>query len=123
MRPSSSAPATELLEVSVVSTRKSGRRYAATRKSPWIVPLDGGDPAEIVQRHVYAFDVSPDGRWLALLASRNPQSAPAQRTIVVCELPRCTNSRELAVPTNFLGFLRWTPDGKELAFVSYRLKR
>jgi Tol biopolymer transport system component len=38
--------------------------------------------------------------------------------VVACELPRCSSRLELPVPKNYQDILRWTPDGKELAYVS-----
>lgn len=81
-------------------------------QSPWIVSLDGGEPTQIIQEGVTTLDVSPDGRRLAFW------SADA-RMIVVCELPRCESStrREFPVPPNYGEFLRWTPDGTEIAYL------
>ena len=60
------------------------------------------------------FDVSPDGRSLAFMTVRGPGTV-----FVACELPRCSNRRELPVPKNYRGrSIRWTPDGKELAYVA-----
>jgi Tol biopolymer transport system component len=81
-------------------------------QSPWIMPLDGGDATEIVHEFVAAMDVSPDGRRLGFVSQGGPQSA-----FVVCDLPRCSNRLELPIPMNFDNGLRWTPDGKELAYV------
>jgi len=80
-------------------------------QSPWIVPLDGGQPMEIVREGISpTLDVSPDGRRVVFWSFD-------VRAIVVCELPRCSNRRELQAPPNYVSSLRWTPDGKELAYL------
>lgn len=90
--------------------------YVSTRGgvvSPWSVPLDGGEATEIVPEAVNAIDVSPDGRMLAFYTWRG-----VREWIVVCELPRCSNRRDLPWPPNVSGaVLRWTTDGKELAYI------
>jgi Tol biopolymer transport system component len=83
-------------------------------QSPWMVPLDGGEPTEIVPEHANAIDVTPDGGRLAFLSLRD-----GQELIVVCELPSCSSSnrQELPVPPNIAGAaLRWTHDG-EIAYI------
>jgi Tol biopolymer transport system component/DNA-binding winged helix-turn-helix (wHTH) protein len=107
--------------VDSVVTRDRSVVYVSNRsglQSPWIVPLDGGEATEIVRERVLASDVSPDGRSLAFMTVRGPGVV-----FVACELPRCSNRRELPVPPNFRGReIRWTPDGKELAYVAVGAK-
>jgi DNA-binding winged helix-turn-helix (wHTH) protein/Tol biopolymer transport system component len=102
--------------VDPVVTRDRAVIYVSNRsglQSPWIIPLDGGEATEIVRERVLMFDVSPDGRSLAFMTENG-----AGLIIVACELPRCSNRRELPVPPNHAGrTIRWTPDGKELAYV------
>jgi Tol biopolymer transport system component len=82
-------------------------------QSPWMVPLDGGEPAEIVPQHAYAIDVSPDGRLLAFLTVTDGVDS-----IVVCALPSCSDSRSLPLPPSIgAPLLRWTPNGQELAYL------
>lgn len=81
-------------------------------QSPWTVPLDGGEASEIIQEHANSIDVSPDGRSIAFLTWHDVES------IVACELPHCTNRRDLPLPPSIGGpVLRWTPDGTELAYI------
>jgi Tol biopolymer transport system component len=82
----------------------------------WTVPIEGGQPAEIVKANVVAgsVDVSQDGGRLLLVSS----AAQNQFTFVVCELPACTNRRNLAQPANFRPPVsHWTPDGRAIAYV------
>jgi hypothetical protein len=43
-------------------------------------------------------------------------------TFVTCELPLCSDRRELNAPSNLGNSVRFTPDGQELAYIdtSYR---
>jgi Tol biopolymer transport system component len=78
-------------------------------QSPWIAPLEGGEPTEIARVFAAPVDVSPDGdRLLFLLVDAQNQGA-----ITVCDLPGCANRRTLPRPANFgEDWIRWTPDGR-----------
>jgi Tol biopolymer transport system component len=83
-------------------------------QSPWIVSIDGGMPAQIVNMFAGAFslDVSPDGKSLVF----GTTDAQNRYTPVVCDLPACTGRRSLAaVPP---GRFRWTADGKAIAYIN-----
>ena len=85
-------------------------------QSPWIVPLEGGRPTEIVKTFAAAgsVDVSPDGRRLLFGSS----VAQNQLAHVVCDLPACTNRRNVPPPPNFSPvWTSWTPDGRGIAYV------
>jgi Tol biopolymer transport system component len=88
--------------------------------SPWIVPLDGGPPTQIVETASFSVDVSTDGRLL--VHSRNDRGA---LVAVVCDLPACTNRRDLALPENApreVGQIRFMPDGRAIAYPAGRGK-
>ena len=83
-----------------------------------MVPIEGGEPTEIVKAFAQAgsVDVSPDGGRLAFVSSESQN----QFVVMVCDLPACTNRQRLPPPTNFsLGStsMRWTPDGRSIAYV------
>jgi Tol biopolymer transport system component len=80
-------------------------------QAPWIVPIDGGEPAQVVSEFAVDLDISPDGRRLKFLS----QSARGA-VLVVCDLPACANRRDIELPKNFGMPGRWTPDGKGLAY-------
>jgi Tol biopolymer transport system component len=84
--------------------------------SPWMVPIGGGEPREIV-RGFAAFnsvDVSPDGRRLLLLSSDSQNHF----FFVVCDFPACSNRKTIPFPANFaFREERWTPDGKGIAYL------
>jgi Tol biopolymer transport system component len=85
-------------------------------QSAWIVPLDGGAARQVVKAWAGDFDVSPDGRSLAVLS----RDDLGRSTVFVCRLPSCTDRR--GWPGNDRSRtgaqIRWTPDGRGLAFVS-----
>jgi Tol biopolymer transport system component len=93
--------------------------FLATRngtQSPWIVPIESGEPKQIV--NLYAggnmIDVSPDGRRLMFLTSA-PKN---QFKILVCDLPDCTNRIDVPFPPSFRYVTtRFTPDGQGFAYV------
>jgi Tol biopolymer transport system component/predicted Ser/Thr protein kinase len=80
-------------------------------QSPWIVPIEGGEPTEIASVFAAPVDVSPDGGRLLFLSV----DAQNQGAITVCDLPGCANRRTLPLPAN-ANFredrIRWTPDGR-----------
>jgi Tol biopolymer transport system component len=85
-------------------------------QSPWMVPIEGGQPTEIVKTLAGAgtLDISPDGARLLFLSS----DAQNQFRFTTCQLPACTNRTTLPLPPNFLyGSTRWTPDGRGIAYV------
>jgi eukaryotic-like serine/threonine-protein kinase len=85
-------------------------------QSPWIVPLGGGRPTELVKALAGAatIDISPDGARLLFLSS----DAQNQFRFAMCQLPACTNRTNLALPVNFqYGATRWTPDSRGIAYL------
>ena len=78
--------------------------------SLWSVPLAGGPSRELLHRFVQArsLSVSPDGHRLKFVSG----SVDGRPVVLVCDLPDCTNPRDVAVPPRGL----WTPDGRGFAF-------
>ncbi|HTO25644.1 MAG TPA: protein kinase, partial [Gaiellaceae bacterium] len=88
----------------------SFRKAALT---PWIVPLAGGEPTEIVHEQVglQGVRVSPDGARMLFRSSRGGW--------LVCDLPDCANRREVPLPDDSFGDpYQWAPDGRAIAYVS-----
>ncbi len=82
-----------------------------TDQTAWMVPIDGGTPTQITDRQTQFPDVSPDGKSIAFFRA-DPSNPPA---IIVCDLPACkTLTRLPPSPTNTR--LRWTPDGRGIAY-------
>jgi serine/threonine protein kinase len=78
--------------------------------SPWVVPLVGGAPKEIVHLLAQSLDVSSDGRSL-VLASRDEQKRPV---FITCDLPNCTARRSLPASGSRP---RWARDDRGLAYI------
>jgi Tol biopolymer transport system component len=83
--------------------------------SPWIVPIDGGEPREIVRMATGAAtpDISRDGRRL-LFAGFEKQT---EFRWFVCDLPACSNRVSPPLPANYLYGGRFTPDGLGFTYV------
>jgi len=85
-------------------------------QSPWIAPIEGGEPREITRAFVSALslDVSPDGRRLVFWTAADDRA----ETIAVCDFPDCANRRDFPLPSNLPDLpLHWTPDGAAIAYV------
>jgi len=85
-------------------------------QSPWIMPLEGGEPTQIVNAFAggNSLDISPDGRRLIFLTSK----AHNQLAIALCDLPKCANRVDVSLPPNFRYVtMRFTPDGRGYAYV------
>jgi Tol biopolymer transport system component len=85
-------------------------------QSPWIVPVEGGEPRQIVNSFAGfgSADISRDGARLMFLSTDERGGL----TFVVCDFPACTNRRDLATPGNLrYSLTRWTPDGQGIAYV------
>jgi len=83
------------------------------------VSINGGAPVELAHAHgnLFAPVVSPDGTLVAY-AKLEGQGAATKWKFVVQKLEGGTPLREIELPStsNWLK-LRWTPDGRALAFV------
>jgi eukaryotic-like serine/threonine-protein kinase len=81
--------------------------------TPWIVPITGGEPTQIVNMFVgvTSLDAAPKTNSIVFTT----RTADNQPTMVVCELPSCTVRKELPFLSG--GLPRWTPDEKGIAYV------
>jgi serine/threonine protein kinase len=109
---------------------------SVTADSKWIVyrtgkdvrkvSIDGGPPAVLFKREVQGPAVSPDGGLLAFFVNDQPDSQ--EWHIEIYDLKLGSIAKRFAVPDSTSPFngmihtpdnrLRWTPDGKWLAYVS-----
>jgi hypothetical protein len=79
-------------------------------QSPWLVPIDGGDPVKLDEAFVpyLALDISPDSRFLAFAQG-------STQVLTICELPACKTRRQIEIPPRGRGPIRWRPDGQAIA--------
>jgi Tol biopolymer transport system component len=101
---------------------------SVTRDGRWVVfyaassimkvPIEGGIPIKLVEKPTYSPALSPDGRLLAFF-SNDQQGGPLWH-IEVYDLQTLdrTVRIEPADATNPSVNLRWTPDSRELSYVS-----
>ena len=76
----------------------------------WMVPLAGGAPTRVaVGTNV---DASPDSQSVAFTGFE----ADGRMAVVVCRLPMCTSRREIARVSDSRAPVRWTPDGRGVAY-------
>jgi Tol biopolymer transport system component len=97
-----------------------------TGKSIRKVSIDGGPPQVLLSREVQGPSLSPDGRLLAFFVNDQPDSQAWQ--VEIYDLNSRSIVKRFALPDStgpFNGMsltpdnrLRWTPDGKGLAYVS-----
>jgi serine/threonine protein kinase len=90
------------------------------------VSIDGGPPQILLSREVQGPSLSPDGRLLAFFINEQPDSQVWQ--VEVFDLTLRSIVKRFALPDSTRPFngmtltpdnrLRWTPDGKGLAYVS-----
>jgi serine/threonine protein kinase len=90
------------------------------QQSPWIVPLQGGEPRQVVDLFAGSLGVavSPDGESIAF-ASRDERQKLA--SVVVCRLPDC-NQRNI-IPDLATSRVRWAPDGRTITFIGVTNQR
>jgi TolB protein len=94
---------------------------AAGKPSTWKVPTEGGTPVQVTTEQTPGAVVSPDGKLLAS-SYWNEQSNPQRWEIALLSYPEGRVVKTLeAPPTAFAGegsiTLRWTADGRGLAFM------
>jgi Tol biopolymer transport system component len=77
----------------------------------WKVPIDGGEPGRVADHYVPAAVVSPDGKWIA--AGYWDKEA-AKTAIIPFE------GGEPIKTLDIWNRVRWTPDGRALAYIDRR---
>jgi eukaryotic-like serine/threonine-protein kinase len=84
------------------------------QQSLWLIPIEGGEPRQLVNRFAAArgVDISPDGQSI-LFPSRDDERKLAM--VVTCNLADC-RPREV-LPGIASTRFRWAPNGRAIAFI------
>ena len=84
--------------------------YETSKPGIWKVPLDGGQPVEIIASHTSAgIAISPDGKWVA-----TAYFEPAARKTAIYPIEGTQSQKILDIAAINA---RWTPDGHSLAYI------
>jgi Tol biopolymer transport system component len=101
----------------------------------WRARADGTDPVQLTHdpaRRDWFAHLSPDGKWIAYVSFGDDVALPdhpPNRTDVQIRLMPADGSAPPEILTRLFGgqgtlnVPSWSPDGKYIAFASYRLKR
>jgi Tol biopolymer transport system component len=85
-------------------------------QSPWVLATAGGPATQVTNSlvaSVLSIDISPDSASLVFSSI----DSRGQRILVLCSLPTCTNRSIIALASGGVGRLRWTLDGRGVAFI------
>ncbi|MDQ3254953.1 MAG: DPP IV N-terminal domain-containing protein, partial [Acidobacteriota bacterium] len=88
-------------------------RTALGKPTVWKIPADGGEPVQLTDKFSRSPTVSPDGKLVAYFYSDENTSY----RIAVAPLEGSEPLKTFAVPANLSTQLRWTPDGRALAYI------
>jgi len=87
----------------------------AESSSMWRIPAAGGEPVQLTEKTAELPTVSPDGKLVACLYEAD--NAPVRIALVPLEGGRPLKTLDYGVPP---AILRWTPDGRAIAYVDPR---
>ena len=82
----------------------------ANKPNLWKVPIEGGDAVRLTDYESHAVAISPDGKLLACLYKEPPAK------IMILPSEGGPPVKLLDIPYPFGGYVRWTPDGRGLAY-------
>ena len=72
-----------------------------TPNSIWKVPIDGGEPVQVIEKAPGLPAISPDGKWIACKTAVYPfEGGEPKKVLDISD-----------------DFVRWTPDGRALAYI------
>src|SRR5882672_1605013 len=92
--------------------------WATAPATAWKVPLEGGDPAQITRDAAFVPSISPDGKLLAVLKTRQAQPSTYMAIIPFGGGPPV---KELDLPfPNFAVPPTWSRDGRGLIYLDSR---
>ncbi len=86
--------------------------------SLWKIPVDGGDPVEIINRVALRPAVSPDGKWIACGSTGDQPNSGFKLAIFPAEGGQAV--KLLDIPANQQVQHRWSSDGKAILYLDDR---
>ncbi|HJP93310.1 MAG TPA: protein kinase [Pyrinomonadaceae bacterium] len=87
----------------------------AENSSVWRIPAAGGKPVQLTEKDSEVPTVSPDGKLVACLYK--DENAPVRIALIPLEGGRPLKTLDYGAPS---AILRWTPDGRAIAYVDPR---
>ena len=84
----------------------------------WRVPIEGGEAVQLTRSHSINPAVSPDGRLIAYFYLDKAKPGSPWRIGVVSFADGAFVANVEIPPTVISRFVRWTPDGKALAYIT-----
>lgn len=86
------------------------------KRTIWRVPITGGASEQLTDYTSLFPVVSPDGRWISAYYRRQPK-APWQIAIIPFAGGPPVKTFDLPTDVMFQSLIRWTPDGKSIAYI------
>ncbi|HVF46163.1 MAG TPA: hypothetical protein VNA17_01215, partial [Pyrinomonadaceae bacterium] len=94
-------------------------RTAFGRTTVWKMPAEGGQPVQLTDKISTAPAVSPDGKMLAYFY-REDENAPWRIAVAPLEGGEASKTFDTSRSFSTSPLLRWTPDGRAVAYVITR---
>lgn len=89
------------------------------RKTLWKVPIEGGEPIQLTQKLSNWSAISPDGKMIACLTRGENHTDPMMLTVFAAETGEFLKTFDFSgdASPSLLPTLRWTADGKSIAYI------
>jgi TolB protein len=98
----------------VIYSSQNNRRWTL-----WKVPVEGGEAQQLTQKLSHWSAISPDGKMIACLTRGDNHTDPMMLAVVSAETGSFLKTFDFAgdASPSLQPTIRWTPDGKSIAYV------